>query len=413
MVMKQVIQLNLPIRVGLNIDDISSKIIQCDEMAGLKEILLKEMDSVAHHPQNSVSGKIILTRVALAMGWVKHEFDVATASLDDERRLFILYYDDQFRNIDPELFKLITDPDIQSITPAGTLARVQETYAAVNRKPENLLANFDLVVKNGIGNLFEYIHIPCEHHSGAIGYGENVKYRIMDFGVDPRRYFSNYPFMFHLCRNTVTKVFKTLASKAMARGCKDNYTRIYSHAPTYIKRGWRTGKVTSTGGYDVELNHTTILNISTDGHQTSVCFRFLDDSTIRINIDNKVYFPKLYDQIDDDKKIIRVNPSVLEFIRDLAISKREYRQYAHDNNPRDLKGAVETIPYFFWLEELLKELDAGVLVDWATPKMWAWVESLGFIEKREYPLNTIKRPYITTWLQLQEHGKKCQNPTNE
>lgn len=405
MTLKQIVQLSLPIYVGVGSGDTGSKIIQCDDMDGLKEKLIKEIESVGHHPQNSISGKNILTRVALAMGWVKHEFDVAATLITPERRHFFLYYDDRFRDIDPELFKLITDIDICSIVPGGSSGRVSETYNAINRKPENLLANFDLVVKNGIGNLFEYIHIPAEHYHGAIGYGAGKDVRVMNFTTNPKRYISDYPFMFFMGRGPITKVFKVLAAKALERGCVDEYTWYYHRVPSFIKKHPTKQKVILTGKYEVVIDHPTVLTLVMNGHYSDIRFKYNDTKSIKITIDNRVWFSELYDCIDE-AGIITVNPIKLEFIRNLAISKREYRDYVRWNNPRDIKGNVADIPYFFWLEELLKKLEAGLIADWATTKMWAWVESLGFIENRKCPLNTIKRPYVNTWLSLQEHGKK-------
>lgn len=402
MTLKQVIQLKLP--YSTRVEDQKPKIVQCsDEIEGLKLNLTNELELVDHHPINRLSGKHILTRVALAMGWKKHEFETAATDINGNHRCFFLYYDPQFRDIPPDLFQLITDQDIMSITPGGLAKRVNEKYSTINRKPENLLANFDLLVKGGIGNLFKYVYIPTEHYISAIGYSETpVNYRIMDVDINPNRFRSDHPFMF--VNNDIAGIFKVLANKAISRGCVDPYTLQYSRTPLYIRQISRKGKVYGDGcDRAVKLDHATLLSIRLLGHQSQLRFKVDTNSCIRITIDNKVYFPKLY-KFNEVTKTVIVNPATLEFIRNTAISKREYRKYAHYNNPKDLNGVIENIPYFFWLYQLLKELDAGILSDWATLKMWAWVESLGFIENRNYPLNTIKRPYITSYLGLHQHS---------
>jgi hypothetical protein len=402
MAVKQVIQLSLPMFVGANVEDKGSKIIQCDDIPGLREHLLTIMEKSADCPVNSISGKNILTQVALAMGWVKHEFSTAATLITPERRHFFLYFDDQFKDMDDSLLDLIKDTNIASITPGGTAYRVPEKYAAINRKPENLLAKFDLLVKGGIGNLFEYVHIPTEHYVSAVGYSETfVSHRVMDFDINPNQFHSDHPFMF--VKEDITKVFKVLAKKAISRGCVDPYTLQYSRIPTYIRHISRKKKVFGDGcDLAVKTDHSTLLSIRMIGHQSQLRFKTDVDKCIRITIDNQVYFPKLYDTSPNQP--VTVNSQTLDFIRNIAISKNDYRHYVHKVNPRDVKGNYTNVPYFFWLYQLLKELDVGILSDWTTPKMWAWIESLGFIEDRKHPLNTIKRPYITSYLGLQQQG---------
>lgn len=396
MAMKQVIQLSLPMHVGADVEDKSSKIIQCDDMPNLKERLLALMDEVADHPVNSVSGKNILTRVALQMGWVKHEFSTAATLITPERRHFFLYYDDQFKNMDNALLDLIKDVNISSITPGGTAFRVPEAYAAINRKPENLLANFDLLVKGGIGNLFEYIYIPTEHTVSAVGYSEKpVHYCVMDIDINPNRFRSDHPFMF--VRGNITSVFKVLAKKAISRGCTDPYTHQYARVPEFIRHITRKNKTYGDGcDMSVKVDHPALLSIRMIGHESQLRFKTDVDQSIQITIDNQAYFSNLYDTTPDQPVV--VNTETLDFILKLAKSKQEYRKHVHMFNPRNMRGSVTNFPYFFWLEQILIELQAGKMAYWATPKMWAWLESLGFIEDRDRPVITAFKPTIDEWL---------------